>query len=33
MRVPPYDPEVAEQIALGEELTDDYRDTFRALAK
>jgi putative addiction module antidote len=33
MRVSPYDPEVARQIALGEELMDEYRDTFRALAK
>lgn len=33
MRLSPYDPEVARQIALGEELMDEYRDTFRALAK
>jgi putative addiction module antidote len=33
MRLSPYDPEVAAQIALGEEIMDDYRDTFRALAK
>ncbi len=33
MRLSPYDPEVARQIALGEDLMDEYRDTFRALAK
>jgi putative addiction module antidote len=33
MRLSPYDPEVAVQIALGEEVMDEYRDTFRALAK
>jgi putative addiction module antidote len=33
MQISPYDPEVARQIALGEEIMDDYRDTFRALAK
>jgi putative addiction module antidote len=33
MRLSPYDPEVARQIALGEELMDEYRDTFRALAR
>ncbi len=33
MRLSPYDPEVARQIALGEELMDEYRDTFRALSK
>lgn len=33
MRVSPYDPEIARQIALGEEIMDEYRDTFRALAK
>jgi putative addiction module antidote len=33
MRISPYDPEVARQIALGEEVMDEYRDTFRALAK
>lgn len=33
MQITPYDPEVARQIALGEEIMDDYRDTFRALAK
>jgi putative addiction module antidote len=25
--------EVAKQVALGEEIMDEYRDTFRALAK
>ena len=33
MQITPYDPDVARQIALGEEIMDDYRDTFRALAK
>jgi putative addiction module antidote len=33
MQITPYDPEIARQIALGEEIMDDYRDTFRALAK
>jgi putative addiction module antidote len=33
MQVTPYNPDVARQIALGEEIMDDYRDTFRALAK
>lgn len=33
MRLSAYSPEVAEQIALGEEFMDQYRDTFRALAK
>lgn len=33
MRLSAYDPGVAEEIALGEEFMDDYRDTFRALAK
>ena len=33
MRLSAYDPSVAEEIALGEEFMDDYRDTFRALAK
>lgn len=33
MRLSPYDDEVARQIALGEEIMDEYRDTFRALAK
>ncbi len=28
-----YSPEVARQIALGEEIMDEYRDTLRALAK
>ncbi len=33
MRVSAYSAEVARQIALGEEIMDEYRDTFRALAK
>jgi putative addiction module antidote len=33
MRLTPYAPHVARQIELGEEIMDDYRDTFRALAK
>ncbi len=33
MRLSAYDPGVAEEIALGEEFMDDYRDAFRALAK
>ena len=28
-----YDPRVARQLALGEEVMDEFRDTFRALAK
>lgn len=31
--VSPYDPEVAEQLALGREFMKEYRDTFHALAK
>lgn len=33
MRLSAYSPDVAEQIALGEEFMDQYRDAFRALAK
>jgi putative addiction module antidote len=33
MRISAYDPGVAEEIALGEEFMDDYRDAFRVLAK
>ncbi|WP_309607198.1 AbrB/MazE/SpoVT family DNA-binding domain-containing protein [Phenylobacterium sp.] len=33
MRLSAYDPGVAEEISLGEEFMDDYRDAFRALAK
>jgi putative addiction module antidote len=33
MRISVYSPGVAEEIALGEEFMDEYRDTFRALAK
>jgi len=33
MTLSSYDPKVARQLALGEEVMDEYRDTFRALAK
>ncbi|WP_304176529.1 AbrB/MazE/SpoVT family DNA-binding domain-containing protein [Phenylobacterium aquaticum] len=33
MRLSSYSAEVAEEIALGEAFMDQYRDTFRALAK
>ena len=33
MRLSAYSPQVAEEIALGEEFKDQYRDAFRALAK
>jgi len=33
MRLSAYSTQVAEEIALGEEFMDQYRDTFRALAK
>lgn len=33
MRISAYSPQVAEEIALGEAFMDEYRDTFRALAK
>ncbi len=33
LRLSAYSPEVAEEVALGEEFMDQYRDTFRALAK
>ena len=33
MRISSYDQDVARQIAIGEEIMDEYRDTFRALAK
>jgi putative addiction module antidote len=29
----PYDPEVAEQLAMGSDFMREYRDTFRELAK
>ena len=29
----PYDPAVEEQLAAGREFMEDYRETFRALAK
>jgi putative addiction module antidote len=29
----PYDPEVAEQLAMGRDFMREYRDTFHALAK
>jgi putative addiction module antidote len=33
MRLSAYSPGVAEELALGEAFMDEYRDTFRALAK
>ena len=33
MRLSAYSPEVAEEVAAGEAFMDEYRDTFRALAK
>jgi hypothetical protein len=33
MRLSAYSAEVAEEIAQGEAFMDQYRDTFRALAK
>ena len=33
LRISAYDPGVAEEIAAGEAFMDEYRDTFRALAK
>lgn len=33
MRISAYDPAVAEELAAGEAFMDEYRDTFRALAK
>ncbi len=33
MTLSSYDPKVARQLALGEEVMDEFRDTFRALAK
>ena len=33
MRLSAYNPGVAEEIAMGEEFMDDYRDAFRVLAK
>lgn len=33
MRISAYDPSIAEEIAAGEAFMDEYRDTFRALAK
>ncbi|MDP1631306.1 MAG: AbrB/MazE/SpoVT family DNA-binding domain-containing protein [Caulobacter sp.] len=33
MTLSAYDPKVARQLALGEEVMDEFRDTFRALAK
>lgn len=33
MTISAYDPKVARHLALGEEVMDEYRDTFRALAK
>jgi putative addiction module antidote len=31
--ITPYDPAVAEQLALGSEFMRDYKETFRELAK
>ena len=33
MQLSAFDPEVARQVAIGEEIMDEYKDTFRALAK
>ena len=33
LRLSALNPEVAEEVALGEAFMDEYRDTFRALAK
>lgn len=33
MTISAYDPKVARQLELAEEVMDEYRDTFRALAK
>ena len=33
LRITAYSADVARQIALGEDVMDEYRDTFRALAK
>jgi putative addiction module antidote len=33
MRLSPYSAKIARQIALGEEIMHEYRDTLRALAK
>ena len=33
MHISTYSPDVAEEIAMGEAFMDEYRDTFRALAK
>jgi putative addiction module antidote len=33
LRISAYDPSVAEEIADGEAFMDEYKDTFRALAK
>ena len=33
LNVSGYSDEVARQVALGEEIMNDYKDTFRALAK
>ena len=32
-RLTPYDPEIEKQIEAGREITREYRDTLRALAK
>jgi len=33
MRISAYDPKLQRQIELGEQIMDQYRDTFRILAK
>ena len=33
MHISAYSPDVVEEIAMGEAFMDEYRDTFRALAK
>ena len=33
MLISTYSPDVADEIAMGEAFMDEYRDTFRALAK
>jgi len=33
MTLSAYDPKIARQLELAEEVMDEYRDTFRALAK
>src|SRR5258707_730294 len=33
LQISPYDPAVARQVAIGEEIMDEFRDTLRILAK